>query len=187
VGAVTELDHWGRDPESLVCRAGCPACARADKTVGGRTADEWIKWSASGYGEMCSPERFIALVIAAFQPKDAHSRGVREGLERAAEELATRASIARWAAAASAKGSARESELLAVCKELQAAERVIRGQIGADESAICAEASKLDGEPQRPCAADPDGRPCPDLEHCDPCAQRDIFIAGKPAPSEERG
>lgn len=111
-----------------------------DRLIAGRSK-RWFR----DHIALVTWEELDALVNAAFPAEDAHSRGIREGLERAAEELATRASIARWAAAASTKGSVRESELLAVYKELQAAERVIRGQIGADESALRAEASKLEG------------------------------------------
>jgi hypothetical protein len=88
-------------------------------------------------------DEWDAFLAAAFD-----SRGIRDGLERAAK-------------IADAMFVASGGEIAAAIRE---------------------EASKLDGQPQRPCAADPDGRPCPDLEHCDPCAQRDIFIAGKPAP-----
>lgn len=31
---ATIRDHWGRDPEGLVCREGCPACAAIAKAEG---------------------------------------------------------------------------------------------------------------------------------------------------------
>jgi hypothetical protein len=126
-----------------------------DKTVGGQTRPWWEalfeKW-------LPGLQSLHDLLDEAFE---GHSRGIRDGLERAAK-------------------------IADECDECHGSKHVGHyDQARCIAASIRAEASKLDGQPQRPCAADPDGRPCPDLEHCDPCAQRDIFIAGKPAPPPE--
>ncbi len=68
-----------------------------DKTVGGRTQRtraEWFEALVFPFKAMkradwvpLEPSDWDALLDAAFPPDDAHSRGIREGLERATKEV----------------------------------------------------------------------------------------------------
>jgi hypothetical protein len=60
------LEPLGVLPESAEGLAHAGERMSMSEKIGGWTAQEWIEWSAEGYGRMCHPERFVALVTLAF-------------------------------------------------------------------------------------------------------------------------
>jgi hypothetical protein len=77
-----ERDGWCPPLVATAAPAGITEQA-SEQEIGGWSAEEWIKWSAEGYGRMCQPERFIALVTLAFRSEGG-------GEKREAEEARLR-------------------------------------------------------------------------------------------------
>jgi hypothetical protein len=160
---------------------------RADKTVGGRTKEEWVRFAETYYGYVLPTAQLKELISEAFD-----SRGIREGLERAAkwQPIETAPKDGTWVLVYSASwkdappevaqydesfgwympGHEEPNEVLTHWLPLPAA------------PALRAEASKLDGEEQGRALTEPERA----FVHGVLCAKRPCQSCAPEPPAEER-